>query len=193
MKSRRNNEKAQSAIELVAGAMVIIPLVLFGIDCSVMYMGQSMNASICRDAARAAASGPPTVLSPTLTPRARAEAVVRRSQKTEGAIRLDPNPIVTETVVRTPTQPFGGMVEGTVTVRSSVDVYPPFIIRHCVNRGAVRVTAEQTFPFTWVMTSAFATLAGTAEKNAELSALGNGVTTMSQPVRMRAMDAPLPR
>ncbi len=145
----------QSLLELLAGAMVLIPIVLFGIDVAMVFMGQSMNTTICRDAARAAASGPPSSISPTLTPKQRAEAVVRRTQKAEGAIRIDPVVIVNEQVTRTPTLPFGGIVEGTVTVQTSVDVYPPFLLGHVVEKGAVKITASQTFPFTWVMASTY--------------------------------------
>lgn len=155
MHVRRRSFKAQSAMELVCGAIVLIPLVLFCIDASTVYMGQSLNSTVCRDAARAAANGPPSSICPTLTPKQRAEVVVRRTQKTEGAIRLNPEVACTENVTRVPTMPFGGMVEGTVTVQTSVDVYPPFIIKYCVPSGAVKLSASQTYPFTWVMASAY--------------------------------------
>lgn len=155
MSVRNRSEQAQSAMELVCGAIVLVPLVLFCIDASTVYMGQSMNSSICRDAARAAANGPPSSLSATYSPQKRAELVVRKMQKAEGAIRMNPQVVCTEHVSRLPTMPFGGMVEGTVDVKTSVDVYPPFIIKYCVPNGAVKLSASQTFPFTYVMAGAY--------------------------------------
>lgn len=196
------SKHGQSAVELAAGIIVIIPIVLFGLDVACLFMGQSMNASICRDAARAAAAGPPSSISPQLTPKQRAEAVVRRTQKAEGAIRVNSEVQCSEAVTRTPTMPFGGIVEGTVTVQTSVDVYPPFILKNIVNKGAVKLTTSQTFPFTFVMASAYNNsnseslaggtgVPGSPQPGAAGSGSGGPLSAMSQPAFAR-MDAPPP-
>lgn len=157
MRLPKSRTAGQSAIELIGGTIVIIPLVLFGIDCVTVYMGQNLNTQVCRDAARAASKGPPSAIFPN-SPQQRAELVVRRSQKTEGAIRLSPNVIVTENVrPPLPVMPFGGSVDGEVTVETTVDVYPPFLLHGVVRNGAVTIKAKQTFPFTWVMENQAAT------------------------------------
>lgn len=153
MTLKQHKIHGQSTIEVIAGILVLIPIALFAIDGVTLFMGASLNSQVCRDAARAAANGPPTVMSPTLTPRQRAEAVVRRTQKNEGAVRLQPDVVCRESVTRVPTPPWGGIVEGTVTVTTAVDVYPPFLLKCTMPRVTLR--NEQTFPFTYVLASAY--------------------------------------
>lgn len=168
--SMRNRARGQSTIELVAGIIVIIPIVLFGLDAATLFMAQSLNSQVCRDAARAASNGPPSAIFPN-SPKQRAELVVRRTNKTEGAIRLNPEVTVTENLRQPlPTQPFGGVVDGEVTVETSVDVAPPFIIKNVVPKGLVTIKASQTFPFTWVMENA----ATAAKRDQELGGKETG-------------------
>ena len=155
--------RGQSSIELVAGLMFLIPIILFAIDIATIFMGSTLNNSVCRDAARAAAGGPPSVLIAKFamngqpTPQERAKAVVSRNLKSTGAIQLDPNPVVTENVnaASLPSPPFGGVVNGTVTAQTSVDVYTPFLVGRVIGKTPIRLTTSQTFPYTWVMSGKF--------------------------------------
>jgi Flp pilus assembly protein TadG len=149
MKSRRG----QSFVELTAGLLVVIPVILLCIDIATIYMGVELNSSVCRDAARAASLGAPDAIN-SGEPRRRAEGVVRKANKTAGAVRLDPNVQVTENVNSTnlPTAPFGGPVEGDVTVATSVDIYPPFLLSCFTQQGGgLKFTTNQTFAYTWSM------------------------------------------
>ncbi len=152
----------QSLVELAAGVMVIIPVVLVLIDLTTIVLGVNMNNGICRDAARAASSGPPDKIQAG-QPKQRAEAVVRKTAKPGGAVRVDNNVVITETVREpVPTQPFGGPVDGEVTVQTTVHIYPPFIVSAVVGSGGMDFTTSQTFPYTWVMENAVASNNGGA-------------------------------
>lgn len=145
--------------------MILVPIVLFAIDVSTMFFGSSLNANICRDAARTAAAGPPapSPLNGTVTnisdpPKMRALQVVRKTQSTQGAIRLrtgDSDVVVSQNVTNMPSAPFGGIVSGTVTVQTTCDVYPPFLLAAIVGRHSFQVSTTQTFPYTWVMPATY--------------------------------------
>lgn len=154
MRSTRHTH-AQSTIELVVGLMVLVPIVLFAIDIGTIFLGATVNSGLCREAARCAAQAAPNAISPG-SPQARADLVVSaQAARSKGAVVVNPTCITTENVrPPIPTQPFGGPVVGDVTVRTSVDVYPPFILS-AVGYKKVTLTNSQTFPFTYVMSSAF--------------------------------------
>lgn len=148
MRSRRG----QSFVELAAGLLVVIPVVLLCIDIATIYLGVELNSSVCRDAARAASLGAPDAIN-NGEPKRRAEGVVRKANKTDGAVRLDPNVQVTENINQgnLPVAPFGGPVEGDVTVETTVHVYPPFLLSCFAQQGGLKFTTNQTFAYTWMM------------------------------------------
>jgi hypothetical protein len=137
-------------MEMAAGLIVVIPVVLLIIDCATLYLGASMNDTICRDAARAASLGPPDSISPG-EPKRRAEGVVRKANKTAGAIRLDPDVTVTEDIKQVPDAQYGGPVKGTVTVDTTVHVFPPFLLLAFLNATdkGIDFTTNQTYAYTW--------------------------------------------
>jgi hypothetical protein len=147
----------QSLTELFAGLMVIIPVILFCVDVGTLFLGVSVNSTACRDAARAASTGKPGVMTSgthTLNsgtqPYDRALAVLKKGFSTGGAVRLSDNITVTETLRSPiPTAPFGGPVDGEVTVLSKITVAPPFLISAVVGKEGVTFQTSQTFPYTY--------------------------------------------
>lgn len=138
---------------MAAGLLIVIPVILLIIDCATIYMGVQLNDNVCRDAARAASLGAPNGITPG-EPQRRAEGVVRKANKTGGAIRLDNNVIVTEQITGAlPQPPFGGPVNGQVTVQTTVHVFPPFLISLFTGPQGVDFTTNQTFSYTWSMAS----------------------------------------
>jgi len=148
MRTRRG----QSFVELAAGLIVVIPVVLLCIDIATIYLGVELNSTVCRDAARAASLGAPDAIT-SGEPKRRAEGVVRKANKTAGAVRLDPNVQVSENVnqANLPTAPFGGPIEGDVTVETSVHIYPPFLLSCIAHQSGLKFTTNQTFAYTWTM------------------------------------------
>jgi hypothetical protein len=149
-----------SFIELAAGLMVLIPLVLYGVNAATIYMGASMNTDYCREACRAAANGPPTSYSDqTNTPTARANQVLSNKYNPSGIIQVPPNLVAGQTVTEQvfdpkPQAPFGGPVRGVVTVQTTVTVLPPMPLPGMPQK--VVLNTQQTFPFTWNMPGQFA-------------------------------------
>lgn len=146
-----SNASGQSFVEMAAGLMVVIPVLLLIIDCATLYMGSSLNDTVCRDAARAASLGAPDAIK-SGEPKRRAEAVVQKANRTEGSIRLDKNVEVSESLEgELPKEPYGGPVKGQVTVATTVHVFPPFLLSLFTGPHGVDFRNEHHFAYTWAM------------------------------------------
>ncbi len=149
----KTRARAQSITELLVGLIALIPVILILCDIGTLIIGSAFNSELCRDAARAAANGPPSAIA-NAEPKKRAEAVVSRKRaQCAGNISINSPILVWETVRDPlPAKPFGGQVDGEVTVQTSVTVHPPFLVAAIVPNG-VELKAKQTYPITWVMAS----------------------------------------
>jgi len=141
--------KGQSLIELAVGLMALIPIVLVIFDLAVIVIGVQINDSTCREAARVAASGDPT------DAQARAAAVVARAnQRAQGMLSnfvlVNVNNTVTAAQMQA-LQPYGGPVQGTVTVQTEVDIRP-FVVQFAYSgKSPLTFLSQQSFPFTYVV------------------------------------------
>jgi hypothetical protein len=59
-----SRKKGSSLVELGAGLIVLVPIFLYAVDYATIFFAQGFGANVCRDAARAAAAGPPTMFCP---------------------------------------------------------------------------------------------------------------------------------
>jgi hypothetical protein len=152
--------KGQSTIELVAGLIIGVPMILIAIDAIILATGAVINDAACRDAARAAASGPPSALTICIdrevasgtTPHKRAKAVIERVYKSGGFFVLNDPVLVIETLRDPlPSGLTGGSLDGEVTVETRIDVKPPFLIQALVGSHAISFTNRQTYPYTYVV------------------------------------------
>jgi hypothetical protein len=152
-----NRKKGSSLVELGAGLIVLVPIFLYGLDYASVFFADMFNANVCREAARAAASGPPTMFCPNMSsdahrPRMRAKAVVDRSSQTAAWIRTNPTFKQFENVQAPfPQAPYGGPVNGWVRIQTVATLTPPFMLPF-VDKS-VQLTHEEQFPYTWVMPS----------------------------------------
>lgn len=153
MKLRGNS--GQHSFELVAGLLVLVPVVLYTIDYAVVLYAGAMNDNCCTAAARAAASGPPTYYTNSggSTPTTRAQAVLAKVSQPGGVIRMQDSVHVAENITQpypsTGTGGFGGPILGNVTVKTQCNVYPPFALPFVPS--SLSLYTSQTFPWTWVM------------------------------------------
>ena len=132
---------------------MVVPVVLLCVDIATVYMGVTLNDSVCRDAARAASLGAPDGVTPG-EPLRRAEAVVKKANRTDGALRLDPKVLVAEKITAPlPQPPYGGPVKGEVTVTTKVHVFPPFLLSTFSSGQGLEFSTDQTFSYTWAMAS----------------------------------------
>jgi uncharacterized protein (UPF0333 family) len=142
-------KRGQSIIELAVGIIVLVPIVLVLFDLAVLVLGVGINDSVCRDAARAAASGSPTDI------QARAEAIINRMNAKSSSMLSNFKLIgckmdgISQQDIQN-AQQFGGPVTGTVTVTTEVEIRP-FVVK-VVYQGDKPLVfrARQCFPFTFV-------------------------------------------
>lgn len=157
--NRNRNKKGQSLVELAAGLLVFVPIILLLIDCGVIMLGVSTNEAACRDAARAAAEGPPALLSSgsrTVSsgqlPYKRAQRVVKDVYAAAGLIKIDETLNIKEDIkAPLPVAPSGGAVIGEVSVETTADVMPPFLIRVFAENGTYQFKSTQRFPYTYIL------------------------------------------
>lgn len=155
--SRRS--RGSSIIEMVAVVVMLVPFILALIDCGMIAIGVALNDSVCRDAARAAASGPPgdtTVgdnrnVGPGKNPYDRALAVVKRIYDTKLPMKVRETIKTTESVRAVPPPMVGGAVDGDVSVTTTIDVFPPFIVGAVVGPGGIPLESKHNVPFTYVV------------------------------------------
>lgn len=147
-------------VEFLCGLVVLVPIVLLAIDLVSIYSGYSLNNRMCADAARAAASGPPDALM-SRSPRSRAEGVIHnvydeatvKKYNVLGRVVIHPDCVVTERLTSPiPSAALGGPIDGDVTVQTTVDVIPPFLIKQFMP-GGVTLSTQQTFPYTYIVPS----------------------------------------
>lgn len=146
--------RGQSTVELCAGLIILIPLVLVLFDLAVIVIGVQVNDQTCRQAARSASSGDPA------TAQQRAQAIISRANQqgssmlsnfTLSGFIFNPGTILTDTDALRAPNGYGGTVSGTVTVRTTVEIRP-FIVPAVYSGGAPLVfVASQTFPFTFLV------------------------------------------
>jgi Flp pilus assembly protein TadG len=137
-------------VELLCGIFVLLFIVLLLFDLTILLEAVNMNNSICREAARAAASGAPDALSHG-APLQRAEAIVQKYAKDSGMMRFRPVCVVKENLsLPLPTPPLGGAVVGQVTVETVVNIELPFNPWPLPHEG-YSFTARQTYPYTYTV------------------------------------------
>jgi len=147
---RVRKRKGQSIIELAVGLIALIPIVLVIFDLAVIVIAVQINDSTCREAARVAASGKPG------DQNSRAQAVVNRANaKSTGMLsnfKLVGTPASTVTQANADAlAPYGGSLNGTVTVTTQVDV-KPFVVQVVYNgTSPLTFRSQQTFPITYVV------------------------------------------
>lgn len=130
--------QGQSTVELIAGVIVIIPLVLFLIDASIITVCSFKNDSICREACRAAASVDPKDCESS------AKAEVAKAN-TGGFAQYS---LVSAKANNVEVPATGhGLVSGNVSVRTAGIVHAPFVIGLVV--PTFKVESEQSFPITY--------------------------------------------
>ena len=149
--SRPRKRLGQSIVELCAGIMVLVPIVLVLFDLTVIVLAVQLNDSTCREAARVGAIGDPDATAC----KNRVLAVINRANK-GGSSMLSKFMMVSCTNTVTPAQiaalsPYGGPVTGTVSVVTQVDV-KPFVV-HLIYAGgpALQFRSSQSYPFTYVV------------------------------------------
>lgn len=152
----------QGIVELVTALVCLVPVGLVLIDLGIVAIGAGINDSACRDAARAAASGAPSeltlgdnrVIGPEKSPYQRAQSVIKKIYATNVPAKIRPNIEAIESVKDVPPAESGGAVDGEISVKTTIDIYPPFIVGTIVGNGGIALSAKHIVPITYVMPAA---------------------------------------
>ena len=136
-----------STVEMIAGLVVLIPIILTLFDLGCIISGVLVNDTVCRDIARAVSESDPA------SAKQRAEQLVVQANKKSGSVvsqySLVGDPQNADLVV--PAPEVGGLVKGTVTVRTRVEIRPPFLVGVVYGGQGLNFDSQQTFPYTFSM------------------------------------------
>lgn len=149
----------QNMVELILGLIVAIPILLSIIDLGFIAMGASANDSVCKEAAQAAAAGPPSSskapsqsqLSTGQSGYDLAVNVIKVHQPTRLPAKVSDQPLVTEQLIDVPPPEQGGSVDGEISVTTTVKVSPPFIVGAYFGKDGLSLKAKHVAPFTFVV------------------------------------------
>jgi hypothetical protein len=154
-----HRERGTFIAELAVSAIFAVPLILSVMDLGVIAMGAQLNDAVSRESARAAASGPPAgttaetnrVLGNMDQPYRRAAEVIDKINTSGIPAKVRDVIAATESLVDVPPTSQGGAIDGQVSVETTVDIYPPFILGEVLAGGKVSLAARHTVPFTYVV------------------------------------------
>lgn len=156
---RRRRNRGQGIAELVGALVLLVPVALTVVDLGILAIGAAINDSICRDAARAAASGPPSEftlgnsrnLTPDKAPYKRALSVATKLYSTNFPAKVRNTLLAVETVRDIPPSSTGGAIDGDVAISTTIDIYPPFLVGAVM--GGISLSSSHKVPITYVMKS----------------------------------------
>lgn len=147
----RRSATASSLVEVIFGTAIVIPVLLVLMDAAVLLGCYFLNVTICASAARAVSMGPPSQIEPN-GPRARAEKVIRDAVGTQSLFSINPKVNITESVKVPPdVDVFGGQIQGQISLQTQADVKLPFVLPEVMQLSSLRVSAIQTYPYTWIV------------------------------------------
>lgn len=146
-------------VELSVALIVAVPILLCLIDLGIIAMGASANDSVCREAANAAASGPPSTTEAPRTNRLSAGkpgfdlavSVIRIHQPTNLPAKVSDIPQVTETLEDVPPPEQGGAVDGEIAVTTTVAITPPFLVGAYFGKSGINLASTHVVPITYVV------------------------------------------
>jgi hypothetical protein len=152
-------QSGQSAVELAAGLIVCVPILLCVIDLGFIAIGAAANDSVCREASEAAASGPPsTTIAPSTRQLSagqsgydRAVAVIKIHQPTNAPAKVSEQPVVSEVLTDVPPEDQGGSIDGEISVTTTVTITPPFLVGAYYGKNGVNLSSKHIAPFTYVV------------------------------------------
>lgn len=158
-KGTKSRRKGQGLAELCAGLVVIVPVALTCIDLGTIALGATVNDNICRDAARAAASGPPGLpvagsaryVTPGQAPYQRALAVVRNQTPKNLPIKVGEQIQVVETLRDVPSAEVGGGIDGDVNVSTSAQIVPPFLVSAITGPNGITLNSKHIMSYTYTV------------------------------------------
>ncbi|HNG17580.1 MAG TPA: hypothetical protein PLI59_00280, partial [Candidatus Obscuribacter sp.] len=84
-------------------------------------------------------------------PHERAMSVIKRLYATNVPAKLRDTIEAEESVRDIPPAPTGGAVDGEVSIKTTIDIYPPFIVGAVVGNSGVSLSSKHSVAITYVM------------------------------------------
>lgn len=139
-------------IELGAGMVVLLPIMLSLLDFSVVTLGAQSNDLTCREAARIAASGDPAEANDRVKAfitqaNGRSRGMASNFELVNPGVEFQPANIVQQAQALSD---YGGPVQGMVTVHTKVHV-SPFLVRIIRPGKPIEFQSVHSFPFTYIV------------------------------------------
>ncbi len=151
--SARRHTRGQSLVELAAGLMVMLPVILVLVDLAIITTAITANDAACRDAARVAAAGEPV----GNNVEDRAKQVLKQAYQSGGYI-TGPTLVEAKGVgIVAPDATYGGPYQGKVSVETEIVVRVPASIPGITPEN-VTLHSKQEFPVTFVKQNTFSPL-----------------------------------
>lgn len=143
------NNRGSSLVETTAVIAILIPfLTVVASSVALLLTATTFNDNLCREAARCASVGPPDAVREG-APAGTAQQVVASMSQANPFITISPKVLVSENIQEPiPHLPFGGPVDGSVTVTTTVNVQLPLLSRL---PRTFSWQSSSTVPYTWVM------------------------------------------
>lgn len=155
LQNKISRKSGQSLVELGVGLTVMIPLLLIALNCIFVAIGASLNEFVSRDAARAAASGPPSALRTgnnrsvkSGAPKDRVTAVINKVYYSGLPMKIRQDATIVETVRDVPPAAEGGAVDGEVSVTTTIDIDLPVQVRGMTSRLVLK--SRHSMPITYM-------------------------------------------
>ena len=140
---RQRHSQGQSMVELCAGLIVLIPVIMVLVDLAIMIIAIQVNDATCRDAARAASARSPSDSDKTV------DAIIQRVYKGGGYITGPTKINVNKLNVVAPPAGVGGPYQGNIEVETQINVRLPATIPGVLPTTA-KFNSKQNFPYTYV-------------------------------------------
>ena len=146
-KLRKN--QGSSLFEMTAVIAIIVPfLSVAATSVTLLLTAANLNDNLCRQAARCASIGPPDAVCKGAPAKSVGQLLASLSRENP-FITISPKVFVSETVQQPiPRQPYGGPIDGSVTVITTVNVHLPLLSQL---QQKVSWQSRSTVPYTWVM------------------------------------------
>lgn len=147
---RHKRSVGHSLVEALCMICLLVPLFLCTLDACIFVVALNMNDAVCRNAARAASMGFPNALRKG-EPKRNALAAISKSDKGNQYFQLLPEILVSESIRQPlPYPPFGGPINGEVTVVTTAKVFLP-VFGTVLRQGPVEMKARKTFAYSFVL------------------------------------------
>ncbi len=144
-------KNGQALLEVVSLLVVLSVLFLMLVDGCIFVWALGLSNEACATACRAASMGPPEAFQ-CGAPKRNAESALANLAARHGLVRVMPTCQVSESIRKPlPVRAFGGVVDGDVSVVTTVTAFLPFTC-NVLRCGPISMSRAQKYAYSWALT-----------------------------------------